>query len=71
MADAKTGGWLLTAVGVFSAVGGAAITGGFNHLDHRYDLDAKMIELSVGILRAPPTKETKPLREWAIELTSS
>jgi hypothetical protein len=46
---------------------GAIVTGGFNYLSHQGDLDAKMIELSVGILRAEPTPETAPLREWAIE----
>jgi hypothetical protein len=57
--------WLALA-GVVGAVVGAGITGGFNYLGHRGDLDAKMIELSVGILRAEPTPETVPLREWAI-----
>lgn len=53
---------------VLGAIGGALITGGFNYLSHQNDLDAKMIELSVGILRAAPTPETTPLREWAIDV---
>jgi hypothetical protein len=61
-------GWLLTIAGIVGAILGAAITSGFNYLSHRGDLDAKMIELSVGILRAEPTPETSPLREWAIDV---
>jgi len=40
----------------------------FGYFSHQYDLDAKMIELSIGILRAEPTPETTPLREWAIDV---
>jgi hypothetical protein len=47
---------------------GAAITGGFNYVSHQGDIDAKMIELSMGILRAEPKLETAPLREWAIDV---
>lgn len=47
---------------------GAIITGGFSYFSHQRDLDAKMIELSVGILRADPKPETEPLREWAINV---
>jgi hypothetical protein len=64
MAD-KSAAWLALA-GVTGGVIGAAVTGSFNYLSHKGDLDAKMIELSVGILRAQPTPETEPLREWAI-----
>jgi hypothetical protein len=67
MAD-HTSGWLLAAVGLLSALGGAVINGAFNNYAHQSDLDAKMIELSVGILRTPPTPETAPLREWAIDV---
>ena len=58
--------WWLALVGTAGVVAGALVTGVFNYFDHQRDLDAKMIELSVGILRADPTPETKPLREWAI-----
>jgi hypothetical protein len=60
--------WWLALAGAIGVVAGAAITGTFNHLDHKGDFDAKMIELSVGILRAEPTPETIPLREWAIDV---
>ena len=66
MAD-HTSGWLLTGVGLLGVLGGAAINGAFNNYAHQSDLDAKMIELSVGILRSPPTPGI-PLREWAIDV---
>jgi hypothetical protein len=40
------------------------------YLSHRGDLDVKMIELSVGILRSEPRPETEPLREWAVDTIS-
>ena len=58
--------WWLAVAGAIGVVAGAAVTGVFNYLGHKGDLDAKMIELSIGILRAKPTPETEPLREWAI-----
>lgn len=47
-------------------IGGALINNAFNYLDKKADIDAKLIELSVGILRSQVTDETRPLREWAI-----
>lgn len=69
MAESKKGdrsAWWLALVGALGAALGAGITGGFSYLGQKGDLDAKMIELSLGILRAKPTPETEPLREWAI-----
>jgi uncharacterized protein (DUF1778 family) len=63
----KSAGWIALA-GTIGAIAGAVVSGVFNYLTHRGDLDAKMIELSVGILRAAPTPETTPLREWAIDV---
>ncbi len=60
--------WWLALAGIFGAIVGAAITGGFSYLSHQGDVDVKMIELSVGILRSEPTPETAPLREWAIDV---
>lgn len=60
--------WWVAFAGVMGAVVGAAITGGFNYLGHQGDLNAKMIELSIGILRAEPTPETTALREWALDV---
>jgi hypothetical protein len=67
MAGESAGGWI-AAAGVVGALAGALVTGAFNYFGHKSDLDAKMIELSVGILRAEPTPETSPLREWAIDV---
>lgn len=65
--DKRTAVWAAFA-GVAGAAIGAGITSGFSYLSHQYDLDAKMIELSVGILRAEVTQETIPLRQWAIDV---
>jgi hypothetical protein len=65
--DKRTAVWAAFA-GVAGAAIGAGITSGFGYLSHQYDLDAKMIELSVGILRAEVTQETIPLRQWAIDV---
>jgi hypothetical protein len=69
MADSSGGSTAATValVGLLAAILGAIVTGGFNYLSHQGDMDAKMIELSVGILRSEPTPETAPLREWAID----
>jgi hypothetical protein len=60
--------WWLALIGVVGIAIGAAITGVFNYVNHQGDVDAKMIELGVGILRAEPTPETAPLREWAVDV---
>jgi hypothetical protein len=49
-------------------VAGAVTTGLINYFIHRSDLDPKMVEISVAILRAEPKPETAPLREWAIKV---
>ena len=36
--------------------------------DKSAELSARYVELAIGILRAEPTKQTKPLRGWAIQL---
>jgi hypothetical protein len=66
--SADRSAWRLAIAGVIGVVAGAVVTGAFNYVSHQGDLDAKMIELSVGILRAEPTPETIPLREWAIDV---
>jgi hypothetical protein len=60
--------WWLAVAGIVGVVAGALITGAFGYFSHNRDLDAKLIELSVGILRAQPTPETTPLREWAVDV---
>jgi hypothetical protein len=60
--------WWLALAGVVGAVAGGVANGIFNNIAHQRDLDAKMIELAVGILRSEPKPETTPLREWAIDV---
>jgi hypothetical protein len=67
MAQAGSGSsWWLSA-GAAGGIVGVVITGLFNHFDNAGDLDAKMVELTVSILRSKPNPETMPLREWAID----
>lgn len=68
MTSPDRSGLSIAVAGVVGAVAGAVATGIFNYLNHAADIDAKMIELSVGILRAEATPETRPLREWAIDV---
>jgi len=60
--------WWLAVAGTIGVVAGAGVTGAFNYLGQKNDLDAKMIELSVSVLRANPTPGTGPLRAWAIDV---
>ena len=60
---------------IIGAIGGAAITAAagitgawFGYLGQKGEVDARMIELSIGILRAEPMKELAPLRDWAIQV---
>lgn len=61
--------WTQVMAGVLSGgLLGSIITGFVNYRVHSGDIDAKMIELSVGILRSEVKQETGPLREWAIDV---
>lgn len=66
--DTDRSPWWLAVAAVGGGIFGAVITGTFNYLGHLGDRDAKMVELSIGILRTKPTPETIPLREWAIDV---
>jgi hypothetical protein len=57
------GGAIVSAIALVAV---ALISGVFSYVGHQSDVDAKMIELSVGILRSEPTQDTQPLRVWAI-----
>ena len=58
----------LAVAAVIGGIAGAAISGGFSYLNNKADVDAKPIELGVGILRTEPTKETGPFQESAIDV---
>jgi hypothetical protein len=70
MAESSSGssGWTVAFFAAIGGIIGSLIIGYFNYAGHQGDLDAKMIELSVGILRTEPTPGTGPLREWAIDV---
>ena len=67
MAQERTTLWVAIA-GVVGVALGALITAGFNYLSNQNDRDARMVELSVEILRAEVTPESVPLRQWAIDV---
>src|SRR5579863_7028410 len=54
--------WWAPLIGFIGVIAGVWI----NHIDHSGDVDAKMVELTVGVLRTKPEPETMPLRDWAI-----
>jgi hypothetical protein len=58
--------WWIALAGVIGAIVGTIITGAFNYMGQKGDIDAKMIELSISILQTAPKPETTPLRDWAI-----
>jgi hypothetical protein len=49
---------------------GTLASGALTYWSHQNDVDMKMIELSIGVLRAKPTPENGPLRDWAIDVIS-
>lgn len=51
-------------------VGGGVIVGGIEYLSKDRELDIKMVEIGLSILRSDPSKEGQisPAREWAITL---
>ena len=58
----------IAATAVTGVIIGALIGVSFGHLGRQGDLDGKMTETAIGILQAKPTKETAPLREWAVDV---
>lgn len=57
-------------IGLLGCLIGAGLTAWVTLQTNSRDIDAKMIELSVGILRSEVKPETAPLREWAIDILS-
>jgi hypothetical protein len=66
--------WVTTYTGLMGVVLGAMIPAMTSFLSqertYQTAIDSKMIELSIGILRAEPTPDSRPLREWAIHILS-
>ena len=58
-------------IALVSAVGG--IVGGglvafFDYVVREREIDVKMIEIAVGLMRQPPTDMVQPAREWAVDV---
>jgi hypothetical protein len=63
-ASLASGGFLIVVGGII----GSVITGFFTLKTHSTDIDAKMVEISIGILATEAKPEAMPLRNWAIEM---
>lgn len=60
-----------TLVAVATAAGtliGAAVTPLVNYFTNERQMDVKMVEIGIGILRAEPKEDVAPMREWAIDV---
>jgi hypothetical protein len=54
--------------GVFGAVFGALVSGGFSYMTQERQLDVKLVEIGISILRAPAGEDVSAIREWALDL---
>ncbi len=58
-------------VSIAAAVGtilGATIAPLVNYWTNERQMDVKMVEIGIGILRAPPKEDVAVMRSWAIDL---
>jgi hypothetical protein len=61
----------MPAIALAAAVFGGLITLLGQHLTSSREYDAKMVEIAMGVLRAPPSKDNKDLlgvRTWALKV---
>lgn len=70
--DAKNGwvspGAFAAFTGCLGVIGGALISPGLQYLNRDREMDIKMVEIGIGILRADPKENVTPAREWAITI---
>jgi hypothetical protein len=64
MVRANGGWWAIPMATLVVAI----ITVGGQWWNHRAEIDAKMLEIGISILRSQPAQETQALRSWAIDL---
>jgi hypothetical protein len=57
---------LVAAITGLAALGGALIGSLYQHASRERELDIKMVEIAVNILRAKPEPSVQPVREWAV-----
>jgi protein-disulfide isomerase-like protein with CxxC motif len=59
---------LVAVAGVLGTLLGATISPLVNYLTNERQVDVKMIEIGLGILREPPKEDAQTMRAWAIEV---
>ncbi len=59
---------LVAVAGVLGTLLGATVSPVVNYLTNEKQLDVKMLEIELGILREPPKEDAQAMRAWAIEL---
>jgi hypothetical protein len=69
MADSYTRAALWVSIGGFvGTVLGATIAPLVNYWTNERQMDVKMVEIGIGILRAPPKDDIAVMRSWAIDV---
>lgn len=58
------------AIAGVSAIVGALIGAWLDYAVREREMDIKMVEIAVGILRAEPSEGIRPAREWAVNIIS-
>ena len=53
---------------VFGLLIGSLVTAWFGYIGHSRDLDVKMVEIGIGILRAPADDDIASIRSWALDV---
>ncbi len=59
---------LISIAGAVGAVLGATLSPIVNYLVNERQMDVKMVEIGIGILRAPPKEDIAVIRGWAIDV---
>ncbi len=59
---------LVAVAGVLGTLLGATVSPVVNYLTNEKQLDVKMLEIGLGILREPPKEDAQAMRAWAIDL---
>ncbi len=53
---------------MFGLLIGSLVTAWFGYIGHSQDLDVKMVEIGIGILRAPADDDIASIRSWALDV---
>jgi hypothetical protein len=59
---------LVAVAGVLGTLLGATVSPLVNYLTNERQVDVKMLEIGLGILREPPKEDAQAMRAWAIEI---